>query len=292
MTGNEGTSATRIADAARGLRWKRGLVVVALFTAALFVLASATLFAGRLLLAERGVPVVQSISDELDVQRILVVLAHPDDELVATELISRAVTEGAHVSLLTATRGEAGSQNPEIVDQRHLGVVREAEVYRHGFALGVHDQTVLELGDGRLDDYPVDELAALISGEIERAGPDLLVTFHPESGLSMHADHLAIGGATVRAARTLIAENRADRMRIAYALAPRPALRLVGGSVNEQVAQLQPEPDFALVADASLKRRGWRIHASQARHVPARTGIPVWLAYALGNREYYAVEQL
>lgn len=74
------------------------------------VLVQAALWYGRSIFAEPDVEVAQSVTEALNAERIVLVFAHPDDEITATELISRAVAEGAFVATVTATRGEAGTQ--------------------------------------------------------------------------------------------------------------------------------------------------------------------------------------
>ncbi|MCW5725294.1 MAG: PIG-L family deacetylase [Maricaulaceae bacterium] len=267
---------------------KRLLIALGVFAAVAAAVAFGALLAGRALFAEPGVREIGSVTEDLQAQRILLVFAHPDDEILATELIRRAAREGAYVSLFTATRGEAGTQAPPVADQRHLGVVRAAEVYRHGFALGVTDQTVLNLGDGLLAGHPPELLVSIVADEIMRSQPDLVVTFHPDSAISLHPDHMAIGMAARAAARRAAAEG-AD-IRLAYVLAPRPGLRNFGGETQDRIADLQPPPDVAIRAEAGIKRRAWRIHASQADYIPATTGLPAWLLYALWTHEYYALE--
>ena len=133
-----------------------GLIVLAIIV---LVGSQAALWYGRSLFAEPDVPVANSVTEALNARRIVLVFAHPDDEITATELISRAVDEGAFVATITATRGEAGTQFPEIVDQAHLGVVREGELRRHGYALGLDEQIVLGLPDGGVPDAMSDAQA-------------------------------------------------------------------------------------------------------------------------------------
>lgn len=266
-----------------------GLGMLAVCLAVLFVLG---IHLARAWLAEPGVPAIQSVSGELGAHRILLVFAHPDDEILATELIHRAVNEGAVVALITATRGNRGKQFPELVDQRHLGLVRAAESYKHGWALGITDQKVLDLGDQALSNLPPEALIDVIADEISRLRPDLVVTFHPETGVTMHGDHLAVGRAVVMAGKRASALGEVNDLRVAYVLAPRKGLRHFGGAREQEVARLQPEPDFVLRADESLKRNAWRIHESQAGLVKATTGLPTWLAYKILPFEYYAIEPL
>jgi N-acetylglucosamine malate deacetylase 2 len=282
MAGNE--------DEEAGRKIVRRLVISLSVTAiTLLILALAVLWYGRSLFAEPDVEIATSVTETLNADRIVLVFAHPDDEITATELISRAVEEGAFVATITATRGEAGTQFPPIVAQEHLGVVREGELRRHGFALGLDEQVVLGLPDGGVPDaMSADALASRVLEELNRLEPDAVVTFHPPSGVSLHEDHMAVGRAAL-AATQRYARQRGAPVTLAYTLVSRPGTRRFGGERYARVADLQPDPDFALDIDATLKTRAWRIHASQAHYLRETTGVPAWLLYQLWTQEYYAV---
>ena len=268
---------------------RRLLTGVLMVSLVIGVLGFGALLYGRSLFAEPDVEVATSVTEVLNAQRIVLVFAHPDDEITATELISRAVEDGAFVATITATRGEAGTQFPPIVAQEHLGVVREGELRRHGFALGLDEQVVLGLPDGGVPEAMSDAaLAARVLEELVRLQPDAVVTFHPPSGVSLHEDHMAMGRAALTATQQY-ARERGEAVTLAYTLVSRPGTRRFGGERYARVADLQPEPIFALNIDASLKTRAWAIHDSQANYLRETTGVPAWLLYQLWTQEYYAV---
>ncbi|MGP1274485.1 MAG: PIG-L deacetylase family protein [Caulobacterales bacterium] len=264
------------------VRWV--LKCLAVLAGLLLIAVLAALFIGRSLFAEPGVERLGSVREALGEAGVLFVFAHPDDEITANALMARAVDEGVPVHLFTATRGEAGTQYPPVVDQPHLGVVREAEARKHGFALGVASHTVLDLGDGQLRQRPFDELVERVAAEITRTRPSAVVTFHPESAISLHPDHMAIGEAARRAVEALGEEAP----RLVYVLAPRPGLRRFGGERGQLIAEIQPDPDFAVPSPSRDKQRAWRIHESQSRYLQATYGIGPRVMYALWTEEYYA----
>jgi LmbE family N-acetylglucosaminyl deacetylase len=271
---------------------RRLVISLGVIALVLLVLGQAALWYGRSLFAEPDVEVVTSVTEALNGERIVLVFAHPDDEITATQLISRAVGEGAFVATITATRGEAGTQFPPIVAQEHLGVVREGELRRHGFALGLAEQVVLGLPDGGVSEAMSDaRLAARVLQELVRLEPDAVVTFHPPSGVSLHEDHMAIGRAALDATEQY-ARRRGEPVTLAYTLVSRPGTRRFGGERYARVADLQPDPDFALDIDASLKTRAWRIHASQRNYLRETTGVPAWLLYRVWTQEYYVVRTI
>lgn len=258
-------------------------IAIAAGAAALGLAILAAVLIARTLFNEPGVERLGSVRGDLGAERLLFVFAHPDDEITANALMRRAVEEGAYVALFTATRGEAGTQYPPVVDQPHLGVVREAEARKHGFDIGVDRHTVEDLGDGRLADRDFEELVARVAAEIEAAAPDMVISFHPESAISLHPDHTTIG----RAASQAVARSGRG-ITLIHVLAPRPALRRFGGERGERIAALQPEPDFAVPAPASDKRRAWQIHHSQSDYLQNTYALPPWLMYALWTEEYFA----
>lgn len=268
---------------------RRLLIGIVALAGLLALLAQAALWYGRSVFAEPDVEVADSVTGALNAERIVLVFAHPDDEITATELISRAVAESAFVATVTATRGEAGTQFPPIVAQEYLGVVREGELRRHGFALGLDEQVVLGLPDGGVGEAMSEaQLTARVLEELVRLQPDAVVSFHPPSGVSLHPDHMAMGRAAL-AATQAYARQRGEAVTLAYTLVSRPGTRRFGGERYARVADLQPDPDFALNVDAALKTRAWRIHASQADYLRETTGVPAWLLYQLWRQEYYAV---
>ena len=250
----------------------------------LLIAAIIALLVARSLFAEPGVERLSDLRSELGEAGLLFVFAHPDDEITANALMARGIEAGVPVHLFTATRGEAGTQYPPVVDQPHLGVVREAEARKHGFALGVASHTVLDLGDGQLRARPFDQLVERVAAEIARTRPSSVVTFHPESAISLHPDHMAIG----EAARQAVEALGDNAPRLVYVLAPRPGLRRFGGERGRLIADIQPEPDFAVPSRSRDKQRAWRIHESQSLYLQATYGLSPRVMYALWTSEYYA----
>lgn len=139
--------------------------------------------------------------------RLLVVVAHPDDETFGTgSVIAWAVDSGADVVVCCATRGEAGEAHrlPEGID---LGSAREAELRSAGAVLGVRDFVLLGYADsGMTGEPPSDclaaaptaEVAARVAEVVDEFRPDVVVTLDPVNG-DGHRDHEAIGRATLAA---------------------------------------------------------------------------------------------
>jgi LmbE family N-acetylglucosaminyl deacetylase len=237
---------------------------------------------------------VPSLAGELGARRILAVFAHPDDEQLINGLLTSAKAGGAWLAMVTATKGEAGTQSPVVCRQSELGLVRQAEVLKNGFALGIDGQVVWDYPDGGVPDVPLDELVGKVEAAMRHYTPDLVVAFWPASGATGHKDHMRMG---------LAAEQAIDRLKagpegyrgprfVAYPLIPRKSLLDLGGRTGRFVAENQPEPTHSTPGNAASKVRGWKIHAAQADYVARAYKMPTRLLYLIWRKEFYAVRDL
>ena len=132
-------------------------------------------------------------------QRVLCVVAHPDDmEYGASAAVARWTARGIEVGYLLLTRGEAGMPNPPEETAR----LRVAEQQAACAAVGVTHLTVLEHPDGVLV-YGLD-LRRDICREIRRFKPDVVLGtgWDVETPYGFdQADHRAAGLATLDAIR-------------------------------------------------------------------------------------------
>ena len=138
--------------------------------------------------------------------RWLVAVAHPDDETFGCgSAIAHAADLGADVTVVCATRGEAGESVPGSVDGADLGTVREAELHRAAERLGVRRVELLgyrdsgfegDLPDGSLCAAPLDEVAGALARLLREVRPQVVLTLDGSDG---HRDHLHIGAAARRA---------------------------------------------------------------------------------------------
>lgn len=154
------------------------------------------------------------LSNAASEKRILVVLAHPDDETFGIGgTLAYYAARGVEVHLVCATRGEAGTVDKEFLDgYNSIAELREAELACAAKALGLASVSYLDYRDsgmaGTEDNHhrqalvnaPLDEVAERVVGHIRRLKPQVVVTFDPVGGYH-HPDHIAIHKATVRAFR-------------------------------------------------------------------------------------------
>jgi LmbE family N-acetylglucosaminyl deacetylase len=107
-----------------------------------------------------------------DFDRVLAVVAHPDDlEYGGSSAIARWTSQGKWVGYVMVTDGEAGI---DAMPPHEAGPIRREEQIRSAAAVGVTDVSFLGQPDGVLE-YSL-ALRRLITAEIRRAKPDVLVT--------------------------------------------------------------------------------------------------------------------
>lgn len=128
--------------------------------------------------------------------RLLVALAHPDDEtFICGGGLAAFAAAGGRVDLVCATRGEHGRRlgRPPFATRETLPDVREAELRAACAALGIEGLHLLGLRDKCLEFEDLDSLAAAVARHIRALRPAAVLTFHERRG--GHTDHCAIGRA-------------------------------------------------------------------------------------------------
>lgn len=147
----------------------------------------------------------QAATTEPEAERLLVVVAHPDDESFGCgSLLARAQAHGVRATVCCATRGEAGTS--ALADDRAaLATIREAELHAAADLLGVDHVVLLgwedsdmvgPAGPGTLVAAPLEEVAAAIAAVIDDVRPHIVVTLDASDG---HRDHVQVREATLRA---------------------------------------------------------------------------------------------
>ncbi|MGE9809108.1 PIG-L deacetylase family protein [Janibacter sp. G1551] len=134
-----------------------------------------------------------------DFERVLCVVAHPDDiEYGTSAAVDRWTTAGTEVTYFLLTRGEAGI---DTMHPRDAGPTREAEERAAGRVVGVEEVAFGTHRDGMIE-YGLD-LRRDIAREIRRRRPNVVVAGPYElmfvGGMLNQADHRAVGLATLDA---------------------------------------------------------------------------------------------
>ena len=142
-------------------------------------------------------------------QRILVVLAHPDDaEIYCGGTIARLTKDGKRVRIVKMTSGNRGSRQ-EITTEAKLKIIREKEDKKSMQVLGIKpvDNIYLDFHDGEVNN----QLSTIekIAWQIRDFQPDIIITHNPEDVIIRfdkdinwvnHRDHRNTGISTIDAA--------------------------------------------------------------------------------------------
>ncbi|MBI5151651.1 MAG: PIG-L family deacetylase [Candidatus Pacebacteria bacterium] len=142
-------------------------------------------------------------------QRILVVMAHPDDaEIYCGGTIARLRHDNKKVMVVKMTVGNKGSRQEKISEQE-LGELREREDAKAMEVLGVSKEytACLKIGDGSVEnDIPT---IGLVAKQIRIFQPELIITHNPEDMIIRfdqdvnwvnHRDHRNTGKTAIDAA--------------------------------------------------------------------------------------------
>ncbi|OZM78939.1 PIG-L deacetylase family protein [Pseudonocardia sp. MH-G8] len=229
---------------------------------------------------------------------VLGIWAHPDDEVyLSGALLAAAAAAGQRVVVVTATRGERGTDDPETWPPARLARVRSQEI--------VQSLAVLDRGRGRIEHRflgdtqgvchldgglaadpaagTIDELAAIV----DEIAPDTVLTFGPD-GMTGHPDHRAVSAWTDRA---LAGAGRQPRL--LHATVSEGWVRDFGSLVtamDEGEDVFSPSPAGSLAVDLVLsgdalrvKLAALRAQASQTTATELAVGTELYRAAVAGE---------
>lgn len=140
------------------------------------------------------------LSDD-DVDRVLVVVAHPDDiDFGVAGSVATWTDRGIEVQYCLVTDGDAGGSDPS-VSRVEMAEIRRAEQTAAAKLVGVSDLHFLGFPDGRVQADL--DLRHAITRVIREVRPQRVVAMSPVRNLDIvfasHPDHLATGEATLSA---------------------------------------------------------------------------------------------
>lgn len=151
-------------------------------------------------------------ADRSQPRPVMVILAHPDDELPMAPALSALARAGAQVKLVYATSGDAGPGVSDFEKGDALAQAREGEARCAADALGLPAPMMLGYPDGQLFEEARgtpdgDGLVARLAGEIAAADPETIITWGPDGGYG-HADHRLVSAFTSQLVQAMPAERR------------------------------------------------------------------------------------
>lgn len=202
---------------------------------------------------------------------LLGVWAHPDDEVyLSAGLMAETRRAGHRVTVVTATRGEHGTDDPVAWPPERLARRRSRELSESLRILGVREHRWLGYADGTLATVDRRRGVGAVQRLIETVDPAIIVTFGPD-GMTGHDDHRTISSWVTEAWR-----RSSPRATLWYATLT-PEFHDVWGPLNEDVGlwfagspPVTPVEELAAQVVCSgdlldLKHRALRAHASQTR---------------------------
>jgi LmbE family N-acetylglucosaminyl deacetylase len=199
--------------------------------------------------------------------RLLVVVAHPDDEAFGCgSVIAHATAHGMRTTVVCATRGELGEPAASSgLSRADLPAARERELRAACALLGADAVELLDHLDSGVDGNPAPgslaaadpvELRDRLAGVIDRVRPDVVVTLDASDG---HRDHAAVRDATLAA---LDVVERRPGATYLFCLARSLMTAFTGaeglGTPDEEITTLVDVADLL-----PLRWRAIRTHASQ-----------------------------
>ena len=139
------------------------------------------------------------MAPDLNVERVLVITAHPDDvDFGVAGSVATWTDTGIQVTYCLATSGEAGGSDRSI-SRAEMAELRQAEQTAAAKVVGVEDLVFLGHPDGRLQ--PTLELRRDVSRVIRQVRPQRVITQSPDRNYeriyASHPDHLAAGEAAL-----------------------------------------------------------------------------------------------
>ena len=139
------------------------------------------------------------MTDDHDIERALVVIAHPDDvDFGAAGTVATWTDAGIDVAYCVVTDGDAGGHD-RLVSRQEMTETRHAEQTAAAKHVGVTDLHFLGYPDGRLE--ATLDLRRDLSRVIREVRPQRVICPSPERNYeriyASHPDHLAAGEATI-----------------------------------------------------------------------------------------------
>jgi LmbE family N-acetylglucosaminyl deacetylase len=155
--------------------------------------------ASTLLLALPDAPAQQEAQTEGPQSKILVILAHPDDEFMMSGTVAMLSDTKADLTVVYATSGDAGLDvSGHGLKGDALAKTREEEVSSALKILGVKNAPIfLRYKDGHLPEVR-GQLADKFTHLIADMKPEVVITFGPD-GVTGHYDHIAVCSAVTEA---------------------------------------------------------------------------------------------
>lgn len=190
---------------------------------------------------------------------ILVVAAHPDDEVLGCGgTIARLKSEGHEVSILILGEGVTSRFEERELADKFLVEALHDRCRQAAAALGVRNVHLEELPDNRFDTVPLLKIIKIVEAQISRVFPDVVYTHH---GGDLNIDHRI----TYQAVLTATRPAQAGPVREVYAFE-------IPSSTEWAFQRIEPafRPNYFVDITAHLNRKieALSLYDSESRSFP------------------------
>jgi LmbE family N-acetylglucosaminyl deacetylase len=131
-------------------------------------------------------------------KRVLVFIAHPDDEIQAAGTLAKLSRSGNDVYLCIATDGDKGTHDIN-VKPHEIKAIRREEMAAVAKILGFKELIWLGFSDGTLENRRP-EVKEAVFRTIRQVKPDIVMSFDGWARWDPHSDHRTIGQVATEAA--------------------------------------------------------------------------------------------
>lgn len=254
---------------------------------------------GRNQLHDHKIPQQEQLVDGPEIQRVLAIFPHPDDEVTVAGTLMKLKDAGLEIHLVCLTRGEKGKSSG-IQDEVELAKLRSLEMQKAADIIGANQLQLLNYPDSGLEEIGLDSLKGIVSKLIETLGPDVLISYDSKVGLYGHPDHRLTG----LAVEEVFLENRgkqgfSPQKMFQVTLCPkqiRVALKLSAGfqkNYPEEPELGLPIPDFSIKTQKYFNQTLQVMKAHETQQavlkdlMPFHDRVPAWIYSRVFDREYF-----
>jgi LmbE family N-acetylglucosaminyl deacetylase len=206
--------------------------------------------------------------------RLLAITAHPDDESGNFGgTLKLYADRGVETSVVCLTPGQAASHRGGAKNDQELAAMRRKEFAAACEILKVERAVILDYPDGRLHRLETYHVAAELVRQVREFGPQVMITFGPEGGVTGHTDHSMASVFATLAFHWAGQEKRFPEQ-LSSSLAVHHAQKLYYGTANFSI------PGYPVVTSSpqttvieigkyyETKVEAFRAHQSQAALLP------------------------
>lgn len=190
-------------------------------------------------------------------EKILVVAAHPDDEVLGCGgTTSRLVKQGAEVSTLILGEGITSREKIRDKDKAQPEIDRlKSQIRRSNEILGIDNLFVFDFPDNRFDQVPLLDVVKKVENIKERVRPDIIFTHFKDD---LNCDHRITYQAVLTAARPMSGET----VREIY------SFEILSSSEWNYPSSFTPNLFFDIEETIELKQRALKVYEGELRDFP------------------------